>query len=142
MSIRPDVSYSRRRSIPPGHARGESVKTASVQLCSRGWVHVATQVRRAPRWSRRGVGATAVAREITAKRIDDLDVPSARLCSFGKDFHTFCVQRFDRIGAPRRFYASAMAMLRKERCGYWPPNKYLLIDVMIVKDHYSVHGIH
>ena len=44
-----------------------------------------------------------------------IDVPIARTRRFGRDFHTFCVQRFDRAGVRRRFYASAMAMLRKDR---------------------------
>jgi len=30
------------------------------------------------------------------------------------DFHTFCIQRFDRVKGARRFYASAMTLLRKE----------------------------
>jgi len=43
-----------------------------------------------------------------------LDLPSAQLVRFG-DFHTFCVQRFDRVQRHRRFYASAMTLLRCER---------------------------
>jgi serine/threonine-protein kinase HipA len=43
-----------------------------------------------------------------------IDVPAAKLRSFGGPFRTFCVQRFDRVGPRRRFYASAMAMLRKQ----------------------------
>jgi serine/threonine-protein kinase HipA len=38
----------------------------------------------------------------------------AKLHSFGSDFHTFSVQRFDRVSERRRFYASAMALLRKD----------------------------
>jgi serine/threonine-protein kinase HipA len=34
---------------------------------------------------------------------------------FSGEYHTFCVQRFDRSGARRRFYASAMALLRKNQ---------------------------
>jgi serine/threonine-protein kinase HipA len=41
-------------------------------------------------------------------------VPDARLVRFS-DFHTFCVRRFDRTGVTRRFYASAMTMLGRER---------------------------
>jgi len=41
-------------------------------------------------------------------------VPEARLLSLGKDFRTLGVKRFDRSGAQRRFYASAMTLLRKE----------------------------
>ncbi len=44
-----------------------------------------------------------------------IEVPPAKLRSFGGDYHTFCVQRFDRAAGRRRFYASAMAMLRKEQ---------------------------
>ncbi len=42
-----------------------------------------------------------------------VDVPPARLIRLGNDFHTFCVQRFDRTHGARRFYASAMTLLRK-----------------------------
>jgi serine/threonine-protein kinase HipA len=43
-----------------------------------------------------------------------IDVPAARLVRLNNDFHTFCVQRFDRVKGARRFYASAMTLLRKE----------------------------
>lgn len=43
-----------------------------------------------------------------------VDVPAARLIRLNNDFHTFCVQRFDRVSGARRFYASAMTLLRKE----------------------------
>ena len=43
-----------------------------------------------------------------------VDVPPARLVRLNNTFHTFCVQRFDRVGNVRRFYASAMTLLRKE----------------------------
>lgn len=42
-----------------------------------------------------------------------IDVPSAKLIKLNNDFHTFCVQRFDRANGSRRFYASAMTLLRK-----------------------------
>jgi len=42
-----------------------------------------------------------------------VDVPPAKLVKLNNEFHTFCVQRFDRAGAARRFYASAMTLLRK-----------------------------
>ena len=38
----------------------------------------------------------------------------ARLVKLNNEFHTFCVQRFDRVDGVRRFYASAMTLLRKE----------------------------
>lgn len=50
-----------------------------------------------------------------------IDVPAAKLRSFASEYHTFCVQRFDRTLNQRRFYASAMALLRKdvsEGCSY------------------------
>jgi serine/threonine-protein kinase HipA len=40
-------------------------------------------------------------------------VPAAKLVKLGGGFHTFCVQRFDRAAGTRRFYASAMTLLRK-----------------------------
>jgi serine/threonine-protein kinase HipA len=43
-----------------------------------------------------------------------IDVPPARTNTFGGEFHTFCVKRFDRLDNRRRFYASAMAMLQKD----------------------------
>lgn len=43
-----------------------------------------------------------------------INVPRATVRSFGGPFKSFCVQRFDRIDGRRRFYASAMAMLRKD----------------------------
>lgn len=44
-----------------------------------------------------------------------IDVPPAKLIRLNNDFHTFCVQRFDRGEGQRRFYASAMTLLRKEQ---------------------------
>lgn len=42
-----------------------------------------------------------------------IDVPPAKLIKLNNDFHTFCIQRFDRANGSRRFYASAMTLLRK-----------------------------
>lgn len=42
-----------------------------------------------------------------------VQVPPAKLIRFSNGFHTFCVQRFDRVHGARRFYASAMTLLRK-----------------------------
>ena len=42
-------------------------------------------------------------------------VPPAKALRLNNDFHTFCVQRFDRVNGRRRFYASAMTLLRKEQ---------------------------
>ncbi|OGB30293.1 MAG: HipA domain protein [Burkholderiales bacterium RIFCSPLOWO2_12_FULL_61_40] len=42
-----------------------------------------------------------------------VDVPPARLVKLNNDFHTFCIQRFDRRQGTRCFYASAMTLLRK-----------------------------
>lgn len=44
-----------------------------------------------------------------------IDVPNARLLRLNNDFHTFCIARFDRVNGVRRFYASAMTLLRKEQ---------------------------
>jgi serine/threonine-protein kinase HipA len=44
-----------------------------------------------------------------------VDVPPAKLARLNNDFHTFCVQRFDRVKGSRRFYASAMTLLRKDQ---------------------------
>ena len=44
-----------------------------------------------------------------------IDVPEAKLTRLGKDHHTFCVKRFDRVGAKRVFYASAMTLLQREQ---------------------------
>jgi serine/threonine-protein kinase HipA len=43
-----------------------------------------------------------------------IDVPPARVVRLNNEFHTFCVQRFDRAKGARRFYASALTLLRKE----------------------------
>ncbi len=43
-----------------------------------------------------------------------VDVPAAKAVRLNNEFHTFCVQRFDRANGVRRFYASAMTLLRKE----------------------------
>lgn len=51
----------------------------------------------------------------TLARKAGVDVPAAKLIRLNNDFHTFCVQRFDRIMDKRRFYASAMTLLRKEQ---------------------------
>jgi serine/threonine-protein kinase HipA len=40
-------------------------------------------------------------------------VPAAKAVRLNNVFHTFCVQRFDRANGTRRFYASAMTLLRK-----------------------------
>lgn len=44
-----------------------------------------------------------------------LEVPVAKVVRLNNDFHTFCVQRFERTLGARRFYASAMTLLRKEQ---------------------------
>lgn len=43
-----------------------------------------------------------------------VDVPAAKMVRLNNDFRTFCIQRFDRVDGARRFYASAMTLLRKE----------------------------
>lgn len=44
-----------------------------------------------------------------------IDVPNAKALRLNNEFHTYCVQRFDRAQGVRRFYASAMTLLRKEQ---------------------------
>ncbi|MFO1468086.1 MAG: type II toxin-antitoxin system HipA family toxin [Steroidobacteraceae bacterium] len=61
----------------------------------------------------RDVGSWEYLAHQLAKRAG-IEVPDARRAKFS-DFHTFCVQRFDRVTGQRRFYASAMTMLGKER---------------------------
>lgn len=39
-----------------------------------------------------------------------ITVPVSRLIQIGSGYHTFMVKRFDRVGATRRFFASAMTM--------------------------------
>jgi serine/threonine-protein kinase HipA len=62
----------------------------------------------------RDVGAWESLTQRLARRAG-VDVPASRLRRFNGEYHTFCVQRFDRVDARRRFYASAMALLRKDR---------------------------
>ena len=42
-----------------------------------------------------------------------IDVPDAKLVRLNNAHHTYCVKRFDRADGARRFYASAMTLLRK-----------------------------
>jgi serine/threonine-protein kinase HipA len=42
-----------------------------------------------------------------------VDVPEARMVRLNNEFHTYCVKRFDRKHGRRRFYASAMTLLRR-----------------------------
>lgn len=51
----------------------------------------------------------------TLARQAGIDVPEAQLVQLNNDYRTFCVQRFDRVAGQRRFYASAMTLLRKEQ---------------------------
>lgn len=44
-----------------------------------------------------------------------VDIAPARAVRLNHAFHIFCVRRFDREGGVRRFYASAMTLLRKDR---------------------------
>ena len=62
----------------------------------------------------RDVGAwEALAQRLAARA--GINVPASELRRFSGEHHTFCVQRFDRSGVQRRFYASAMALLRKDQ---------------------------
>ncbi len=44
-----------------------------------------------------------------------IDVAPTRRIKLDGSCHTFCTRRFDRVAGARRFYASAMTLLRKER---------------------------
>jgi serine/threonine-protein kinase HipA len=62
----------------------------------------------------RDVGAwEALAQRLAARA--GIEVPASELRRFNGEYHTFCVKRFDRSGARRSFYASAMALLRKNQ---------------------------
>ena len=62
----------------------------------------------------RDVGAWEALVQQLAARVG-IEVPPSELHRFSGEYHTFCVQRFDRAGVRRRFYASAMALLRKDQ---------------------------
>jgi len=62
----------------------------------------------------RDVGAWEALAQQLAARVG-IEVPASELRRFSSEYHTFCVQRFDRSGVRRRFYASAMALLRKDQ---------------------------
>ena len=62
----------------------------------------------------RDVGAWEALAQHLAARVG-IDVPASELRRFSGEYHTFCIQRFDRSGVRRRFYASAMAVLRKDQ---------------------------
>jgi serine/threonine-protein kinase HipA len=62
----------------------------------------------------RDIGAwEALVQQLAARA--GIEVPTSELRRFSGEYHTFCVQRFDRSGVRRRFYASAMALLRKDQ---------------------------
>ena len=62
----------------------------------------------------RDVGAwEALVQRLAART--GIDVPASELRRLSGEYHTFCVRRFDRSGIRRRFYASAMALLRKDQ---------------------------
>lgn len=61
-----------------------------------------------------------------------ISVSSSRMVRLGSKHHTFCVQRFDRVGGSRRMYASAMTLLEKQD---GQPASYLEMAEFI-----SVHG--
>jgi serine/threonine-protein kinase HipA len=55
----------------------------------------------------------ALAQQLAARA--GIEVAASKLRRFSGEYHTFCIQRFDRSGDRRRFYASAMAVLRKDQ---------------------------
>ncbi len=66
-----------------------------------------------------------------------VDVPPARMIRLGNDLHTFCTQRFDRALGTRRFYASAMTLLRK---GYSEDTSYLELAQFIRAQGDAAHA--
>jgi serine/threonine-protein kinase HipA len=42
-----------------------------------------------------------------------IDVPPSRIAQVGHEYHTFMVQRFDRVDGARKFFTSAMTLLNK-----------------------------
>jgi len=62
----------------------------------------------------RDVGAWEHVAHVLAMKAG-IEVPPARVVRLNSEFHTFCVQRFDRVHGKRRFYASAMTLLGKEQ---------------------------
>ena len=42
-----------------------------------------------------------------------IDVPPSRIAQVGQEYHTFMVQRFDRVDGARKFFTSAMTILNK-----------------------------
>ena len=60
----------------------------------------------------RDVGAWEYVAHTLARKCG-IAVPDAHMVKLSNAHHTFCVQRFDRTGTQRRFYASAMTLLRK-----------------------------
>jgi serine/threonine-protein kinase HipA len=58
------------------------------------------------------VGAWEYVVQVLARRAG-IRVPAAKLEPLNNDYHTYCAQRFDREGAGRRMYASAMTLLER-----------------------------
>ena len=65
-----------------------------------------------------------------------IDVPAAKLVRLNSEFRTFCVQRFDRDKEVRRFYASAMTLLRKEQ-SEGTDNRPSLLTVIATAEFYG-----
>ncbi len=61
---------------------------------------------------RRDVGAWEFVLNELARRAG-IEVPATRLLQLGSAYHTFAAKRFDRAGADRRLFASAMTMTGK-----------------------------
>ncbi|MDO8539393.1 MAG: type II toxin-antitoxin system HipA family toxin [Opitutaceae bacterium] len=65
------------------------------------------------RQDRRDVGALEMlVHQLAAEA--GIDVPAARVFKLGSEYRTFACQRFDRAGARRRFFVSAMTLLQRE----------------------------
>lgn len=106
---RPDYSEWLRMLVVPGSSLGGARPKASFSD-----EHGALWLAKFPaNDDRRNVGAWEfVAHELA--RAAGIDVPEARLARFASRHHTYCVKRFDRVGASRRLYVSAMTLLQRD----------------------------
>jgi len=79
---------------------------------------------------RHDIGAWEKVLHTLAQRAD-INVPQARLLP-GKEHHTFACQRFDRVGARRRFFVSAMTLLGRndgQKASYLDLAEFLSMNV-------------
>ena len=64
-------------------------------------------------------------------RQSGIEMPDAKVVRLSRSgYHTYCAQRFDRLGSQRRFYASAMSLLGKDTS---EGTSYLELAELLVK---------